>query len=149
MIYGNLKDIGDCKGKSVNLDTAIDFIKSCERNTLVDGRNEIDGENVFLNCFGYKTMTENKCFFEAHRRYLDIHIILSGNELIGVSSISQMTKTGEDVESDFAEYKGRAEHYFLMDSTKFLIAYPEDAHMVKLMDKNVSEVKKAVIKVLI
>lgn len=149
MIYGILSDIGAYKGRSANLDTAIEYIKSCDLRSLIDGRNEIDGDNVYLNCFGYKTMKEDECFFEAHRRYLDVHIVLTGNELIGVSDTASLEKTDENDETDYVGYKGKVKCYYKMNTSKFLIAYPEDAHMVKLMDREQSYVKKAVIKVLI
>ena len=42
-----------------------------------------------------------------------------------------MEETGRDAENDGINLKGKAEQFLWMEPGKVLIAFPEDAHMVK------------------
>ena len=83
MIKGKIKDLNKYKGLNANLDKAIDFILSNDVLSLEHGRNEIDGDNVFINRFSYTCKKEEDCFLEGHKDYLDIHLVLEGQELFG------------------------------------------------------------------
>ena len=56
MIYTDMNNLEHYRGMAPNLDTAIDFLKSHALSELQAGRNDVDGENVFINRFGYETM---------------------------------------------------------------------------------------------
>lgn len=85
MIYTDFSDLFRYFGISENLDTALSFLQKCDLKTLVHGRNEVDGEKVYINRFDYETLPFAETFFEAHEEYADIHLLLSGEENIGVS----------------------------------------------------------------
>ena len=113
------------------------------------GRNEVDGDFAFINCFEYETLPEEKTAFEAHEKYADIHMVISGEEKMGVSDMSLMTVTAKDEETDSIECHGPVEHYMDLTPGKVLIVFPEDAHKVKIMKDQISQVRKAVGKVLV
>lgn len=50
-----------------------------------DGRIEIDGERLYASVSTYATGTRDERRFEAHRQYIDIQVLLSGEEAIDVS----------------------------------------------------------------
>jgi YhcH/YjgK/YiaL family protein len=83
MIYTKRKNLDRYLGISPEMDTAIRYLQSADLRTLVKGRNEIDGDNVFVNRFDYQTMPQAQAIWEGHIRYADIHVLLSGNEKIG------------------------------------------------------------------
>lgn len=147
MIYFKRHNWEKYKGYSNYLDTALAYLASNDLNALVAGRNEVDGENVFINRMTYTTMTEEEAFFEAHLEYIDIHVVLAGQEYIGVSDIHVLDEFDRDEAADFIGYKGEIESKCLMNDTNMLVVFPEDAHMVKMMCDTQSVVEKMVVKV--
>lgn len=149
MIIGKIKDLNRFKGLNENLDKAIDFILNNNLLSLQEGRNEIDGNNVFLNRFSYTCMEEKDCFLEGHNDYLDIHLVLEGQELLGYTDISELTSvTKYDPKEDFIKYEGPVHTYCKSVVGDFIITFPEDAHMPKISINN-DFVEKAVCKVLV
>ena len=63
MIIGKIKDLNRYKGLNDNLDKSIDFILNTDLLSLDHGRNEIDGDNTFLNRCSYTCLEEKDCFF--------------------------------------------------------------------------------------
>lgn len=61
-----------------NLKKAFEFLKSADVDKLLDGRYEIDGENVFALVQSYRTKAENEVGWEAHKKYIDIQFIAKG-----------------------------------------------------------------------
>ncbi|MDD3340319.1 MAG: YhcH/YjgK/YiaL family protein [Lachnospiraceae bacterium] len=147
MIYGKLADLKRYRGISVYLDTAIDYLDNMRPEDLFVGRNEVRGDVVYINCMEYETVPEEEGFFEAHRDYLDIHVLLEGQEKIGVSDISSMKQNACDPKTDFWGYEGETEVWLPMDESHFFIAFPSDAHMVKIRAAEPVAVKKIVVKV--
>ena len=147
MIYAEMSDLSKYLGIHKNLDTAIRFLETCDLKTLAAGRNEVDGDNVFINRFGYETMPEEEAFFEAHEDYADIHLILSSEEKIGVSDPRFLKEFDRNPAEDFIGYHGPVENYSHMTTDKFLVAFPGEAHMVKVRYEKPARVEKAVVKV--
>lgn len=149
MIYTDFDNLERYLGMGEHLDTAIRYIKEHSLDELHNGRNEVDGDFVFINCFEYETLPEEKAAFEAHEKYADVHMVISGEERIGVSDMSLMTVTAKDEATDSIECYGETENYLILKPGKVVVVFPEDAHKVKVMTDSVSQVKKAVAKVLV
>lgn len=147
MIYAERSQLSKYYGISEHLDTAIRFLEKCDLSSLVQGRNDVDGENVYINRFDYETMPESEAFFEAHEQYADIHLLLSGEEKIGVSDPNVLEEFERDAATDYIGYRGPAESYNHMTKDKVLIAFPYEAHMVKVQFADSVKVEKAVVKV--
>ncbi|MBQ6819767.1 MAG: YhcH/YjgK/YiaL family protein [Clostridium sp.] len=149
MIVGKINDLIRYKGLNKNLDTAIDFIVNTDLNTLVDGRNEVDGDNVFINKFIYTGNEEGDGFFEGHKDYLDIHMVLSGCEKLGYADISELTAVTEyDKNTDFTKFEGNIKNYIKLEPLDFALTFPEDIHMPKIKI-NDEKIEKLVCKVLL
>ena len=66
-----------------------------------------------------------------HRRYVDIHVPLSGEETVGWTALHSLTTHPDEPfneTSDFALYSEPAATYFTVRPGEFYIMYPEDAH---------------------
>ena len=148
MIYTRMKYIEAYRGISANLDKAIDYLINTDLKNLIMGRNEIDGDRVYVNRFDYQTIPIEETAFEAHERYLDIHLIISGRERIGISDMANMTAFSKDILNDGIDCKGEIEQLINMEPGDVLIAFPHDAHMVKIESQGSCLVQKAVVKVL-
>jgi len=146
MIYTKRKNLDRYLGQSESLDTAIRYLQTADLTQLHKGRNEVDGDNVFINRFDYQTMTEEEAIWEGHIRYADIHVLLSGHEKIGGTNVDALKVTVCKPEEDFVGYEGEVETWLPMTTEDILIVYPEDVHMVKVIDGESTLVEKACFK---
>lgn len=149
MIYSNLKYIDTYKGIHANLDKAIDYLMNADLATLSLGRNEVDGDRVYINRFQYETIPMAEGIFEAHKKYLDIHILLSGREAMGICDVVKMTIEKEDEANDYVLGEGPMEQKINLEPGDAIVAFPHDAHMVKLESSGICAVDKVVVKVLL
>lgn len=148
MIYIKREQLSRYKGIGKALDTAIDYLAEKDLNELNMGRNDVDGDQVYINRFNYVTMPEAEAAWEGHKYYADIHVLLDGEEKIGVTNASSL-KAGEyDETGDFIPYEGPVDSWVTMRPGDILVVFPEDVHMVKVQLNGPSEVKKAVFKVI-
>ena len=66
---------------------------------------------------------------EAHRQYLDIQYIVSGQEIVGWAPVDTLTPTVPfDEEKDVGFYTGEYE-YIRIGPGRCYVAFPEDAHL--------------------
>lgn len=148
MIYGEIKDIHMYKGLSENLDKAIDFIISGKYKKGEIGKNIIEEDSIFFNCSKVQMTRDKGCEVEYHKRYIDIHIMLEGEEIIGYTSFDECKETMEfNNEKDYAFMQGEMKTEFFMDKNKFLILFPYEPHMALIKVGEAKEIKKVVFKV--
>lgn len=143
MIYTKRKYLERYLGHSTSLDTAIRHLLDTDLSTLHMGRNLIDADQVFVNRFDYQTVPNDQAIWEGHTQYGDIHVLLTGQELIGVSCADSLRQCKSEPENDFVGYEGDVEVWLPMTPEDILIVYPEDAHMVKVINDSSSLVQKA------
>ena len=94
------------------------------------GRIELDGDRLFINNVNPQCVTAAEQVLEVHRRYLDVHILLEGEETIGWSPLAELKeeKQAYDAEADCALYTDRPFTYVTLRPGQWLMAWPEDAH---------------------
>lgn len=145
MIFCKLEHLERYRGQSDALDKAIDFLAKTDLNTLAMGRNEIDGDRVFANRFDYDT-TEAP-LTEWHERYIDMHVVVDGQEQVGVLESAKLN--AEDAAAE--DHTCQMEEFESVCSLRpgyVLITFPEDAHSPRRIWKEPCHVRKVVIKVL-
>ena len=54
-------------------------------HTAADGRTDIDGDRLYASVASYETGLHEKRRFEAHRKFIDVQVLLEGEEAIDVS----------------------------------------------------------------
>lgn len=146
MIYVKRTQLSRYKGLVPALDTAIDYLSRTDLSTLAPGRNEVDGDNVYVNRLDYVTVPQEQAVWEGHSRYGDIHMMISGREQIGVSDVSELTQTARREAEDFLGFEGEVRVWYPMEKDDVLIVFPEDAHMVKVQLGGSMPVSRAVVK---
>lgn len=152
MIYGEIKDLGLYKGILKNLDKAIACILSGEYKNGVVGKNVIDGDSVYFNQPDFPMTKEIKDgFIENHKKYIDIHIVIEGEEKIGYISNTDIKLTKEyDEVGDYELYEGELENLFYLNPKKFIILFPGEPHMALIKGgEKTTKVKKVIFKVLV
>ena len=86
MIYDTLRNLSRYETLSPDFATTVQYLRTTDLFQLPHGRTGIAGDRVFLNRFDYTTAVRtSKTLFEAHERYLDLHIVLNGQEGIALA----------------------------------------------------------------
>ncbi len=109
---------------------------------------DLDDENFALEQV-YNSKKRNKCFFESHKRYIDVQFILEGEEIIEVSHIHDLdVDHAYDEQNDLIRYRdaNRASSLKLKKGD-VAVFFPEDAHMPCLENSHSVKVVKTVVKV--
>ena len=99
MIFDKIANAGLYKGMHPNMDKAIDFMMTHDLTALPLGKTPIDGDRVFINKMEATAAPAEGKLFEAHKKYLDIQIDLSGSEIIETGDKTHFCCT------DFSEEK--------------------------------------------
>lgn len=108
----------------------------------------IKKDEVFYNTVEFVSKPEQECKYEAHRKFMDIHYIVSGAEQIATADVKQLNlDTQYDEQKDIAFYTGNQSGRYILTSGDFMVCYPSDAHKVAMMIDKPDTVKKIVVKV--
>ncbi len=145
MIYDLLDNIGNYKGISRNLDTAIDFITKTDLNALPMGKTEVDGEEVFVNVMDATTKVLTEESYEIHKDYLDIQIDLKGTEVIAIG-LEGLEPLGE-YKPDIQFMKAARGADCVMGPGRFIVCMAEEAHAPGGCLTEPEAIKKCVFKV--
>lgn len=150
MIYAKNADALAYRGIHPNLDLALEHITPEFLASLRDNqRVGLKGDLVYCTRFTYETIPQEESFFEAHRRYLDIHIMVEGEERVDVNRPEDLKLTDAQEGNDFYAYQGESWHSTVLKPGEFLVVFPGDAHRIKVQVDGPKTVSKAVFKVCI
>lgn len=150
MIYAKNADALAYRGIHPNLDLALEHITPEFLASLRDNqRVELKGDLVYCTRFTYETIPQEESFFEAHRRYLDIHIMVEGEERVDMNRPEGLKLTDAQEGNDFYAYQGESWHSTVLKPGEFLVVFPGDAHRIKVQVDGPKTVSKAVFKVCI
>ena len=120
-------------------------------SALSDGsthQEELPG-GAYVVEMAYHTKLRPEGFFETHRKFIDVQVIVAGDELMEVTDASRIGITqAYDPSKDFAKHADTTVASVLrMQSGEAAVFWPEDAHMPSLAVREPALVRKAVIKV--
>ena len=147
MIFDKVENAKMYKGISSRLDKALELLTTVDFASKQDGKHEVDGDNLFYLVQRYKTQPLSEGKHEAHKKYIDVQLVVSGSEVIGVEILAD-----QKVETPYTEDAG---FYFpSKDMTKlkisagqFCVFYPQDLHIPSRTESASTDVVKVVIKV--
>ena len=149
MIYAELKNIKTYKGISKNLDKAIDFIVEKKYLNADFGKNIVDDDKIYFDYPETVSTRENiDLELEYHKKYIDIHIVLEGEESIAYTPFEDCIETKSyNVEEDYGLVKGKAQAELILNGKNFLLFFPEEPHLALLKIDTPKEIKKVIFKV--
>ena len=147
MIKGNISNIENLSNLPEVIINGLNYIKNANFSSLKDGKIFIDGENMFVNIQTY--MTKDDANYEAHRKYADIQYIISGSEKIGVTDYKTCSTVIAYYEANDIEFLSGTGNDVVLKEGEFVILYPEDAHKPSISINESTQVRKAVVKVLL
>lgn len=130
-------------------EAAFEFLKTADLSALELGDHEILGRDVYASVSEYEPKDPENCRFEAHRKYVDLQYIISGEEMMGVTSLDKVEETVPYVEDIvFFGTEGADAVYETATPEKFFIFFPKDAHRPSMKSSEDVAVRKVVIKLL-
>ncbi|MBQ6364808.1 MAG: YhcH/YjgK/YiaL family protein [Oscillospiraceae bacterium] len=148
MIYDKLSHLETYASVSERLTKGLRFLRDTDFSSIPDGKYEIDGKDLFYMLQSYTTREANDTP-EAHRKYIDIQYLLSGEEAIGVGAVSDMTEeVSAKPDGDVWFYHGPLSQIKL-GSGSFAVLFPQDAHAPGIAVGAPAPVRKVVVKVLL
>ncbi len=113
------------------------------------GRYELEN-NSYVNIEAYTTKMLSEAKFEAHKKYADIQILLSGIEKIYIKPADTLIcplEYNEDKDIRFFNDDIKSSDYVTLDGSNFVFIYPHEAHAPQIaFDDTPQQVKKAVVK---
>lgn len=132
------------------LTPAFEYIEKTELGSLAVGRHDIDGDRVYITVTQSKSRSPAGEKFEAHRRYADIHVLISGEEMIGAAIARDLKSViPYDQAKDIEMFEAPAEYERIrLSPGSFAVFLPGQAHLPGCHEKRPTEIKKAVVKVL-
>ena len=86
-----------------------DYVKTHDLLNAPLGRIELDGDNLFINNVNPECVPADKQVLEMHRDYIDVHILLTGQETIGWKAVETLEHQAQayQKEGDCALYSDR------------------------------------------
>ncbi|MWN06464.1 YhcH/YjgK/YiaL family protein [Gilliamella sp. Pas-s95] len=114
----------------------------------LDGRYQLDGEKWFYNINESYTSPEQERHTEFHKQFLDIQLILSGEEIIRYSLTDSTNEQCYEKKTDlFILENPRLNNFIHLTAGDFVTFYPGEPHQALCMVDVRNKVRKAVFKV--
>lgn len=154
MIFGNLEFANRYDFLNEKLQKCFAYIKENNLKSFENGVYHIDGDDLFVNIVEYTTTTIENRFFETHKKYIDLHLMLIGEEEIHLNFLHNMTiKEEYSEEKEMILLEGNSiensNSYVRLTENDFLICYPEDAHCTGVQTSKPQTIKKAIFKIIV
>jgi len=126
---------------------AFDFLRKGNISQLELAKHAIDGEKLYCSLSKGTARTRDQAFLEAHRKYIDIQFVISGNEEMGYKPVADCRHEKEpyNPEKDIMFFKDPPEKWIKMPAGSFIILFPQDSHAPLVGS---GEIHKAVVKVM-
>jgi len=144
MIYAPLKLV---KNVVPEIPELLDFIDKLNPE-LAEGKINIKNDDIFAITASYHTRKLSELVLESHQQYIDIQIVLKGEEKVMVSYADDLIIKEKSSERDLIFYhkpaKFAAELY--LKPGVFAVFFDFDIHLTQLNSYQEQEVKKTVIK---
>lgn len=98
------------------------------------GKTEELDDGIRCTISSYETVDESQAFWEAHRRYVDVHCIIHGEERVSVCSLADAQVGAYHEERDYLETKGVPLVDIRAIAGTVLCLFPNDVHRTRVQN---------------
>ena len=127
---------------------SLELLKKFKDSIYKKGKFFMDEEAIFGIGLEYDTKEPSEGLWEAHKKYLDVHLILEGEEKIHVSDFLNCKQTMDfDYENDYQLFEATMEQVVVLKKGSFLALYPNEVHKTGVKVTETVSVKKVVFKI--
>ena len=125
-----------------------DYLRTTDIASLEEGRHDILGDRLYVNVANGELRKAEDAPLEAHNRYIDVQVVIEGEEHFGWSERRNCTTPRQefDTERDIIFFDDTPQTIYKVCEGEFTILYPEDAHAPLIGE---GRVRKLIFKVLI
>ena len=144
MIFTNINDKLQNSSLTKDIQFCIDYAgKNREKIlSLENGSYDVDYNGIKMNVGKYFTKKENDKFWESHKRYLDVQIMIDGSERVAINDIRNMREKSFDSERDLIILDGDKMFDVIIENGDVLVFFPNDVHKPELDIFNSENEKK-------
>jgi len=147
MIVDSLENSALYESLHPRFKSVFSFLRQHNLDALPAGRTDLEGDALFALAQEYETKPISEGKLEAHKAYIDIQFIVSGEEFIGYAPLkNQPVAKAFDPAKDIGFYDGEA-WFTLYRKGMFAILFPHDAHLPGRHTDKPTQVKKIVFKI--
>jgi biofilm protein TabA len=118
--------------------------------SLPDGVHTVRGDTIVARVHTGHTRPAGDAVLESHRTYVDVHVVLEGQETIAVWPAGRLrVRTPYNESQDVTFYDPPTEEGARLHLAPgfFAVFFPQDAHMTQLMEQHPVAIKKLVMKI--
>lgn len=148
MIIDSLKNCKTYAALNPRFAKAFDYLLSTDLASLPDGRNEIDGDEIFLMMNRRELKRPEDAPMEVHNRYIDIQLVIQGTETFGWADRAELTQPqGEfSEEKDCLFFDDTPSLFYTVHDEQISIFFPQDGHAPMIGE---GHIVKCIVKVLV
>ena len=148
MIFERISELDRRIPFSPNLRKAAAFLRDTHLETLPAGRVEIDGDAVYGTVVE-KAVTKAPALWEAHRRYIDVHVLLAGGEHIGyIEGTAAMDGAYNEETDAWVTGQPLQGSEICMETGFAAVLFPGELHQPMIPAQPGATIKKIILKVL-
>lgn len=134
MIFTNINDKLQNSSLTKDIQFCIDYAEKNREKilSLENGSYDVDYNGIKMNVGKYFTKKENDKFWESHKRYLDVQIMIDGSERVTFNDIRNMKEKSFDLERDLVILEGNKLFDIVIENGDVLVFFPNDVHKPEL-----------------
>ena len=146
MILDTIENFKNYAAIKPEIKKSLEFLCKGDFRETKPGNYDLE-DGVYYMVQEIQSRPEEGVFFEAHRKYIDIQFVISGDDVHGYAPLSSLKiRDSYDQEKDIAFYDGTGSTFCLKPGS-FAIYFPHDAHKPNLTINEPAPLKKIVVKV--
>lgn len=148
MIYDNILKLNSYMNRYENLDKVINYINYHDISKLGLGRHEIDSDKAYVNIVESDLNDVEDGVYELHKRYLDLHMDIIGEEniLIGSDTIDKIVEK-YNCDDDYELVICPKINEVTINKNNFVICMLNEPHLPCVKTDKCNHVKKAIFKI--
>ena len=130
MIIDTLENSAGIEKLHPDFKMVFDYIKKHDLLQAEPGRIELDGDRVYISVAETVGRPLPEALIETHDKYIDVQVLLSGEETFGWKSRGQLKEGKEEYneQNDIRFYADEAGLLFTLEPGEFVVFFPEDGH---------------------
>lgn len=129
MIYDTLDRLGryDCIPRLADIQR---FLTRTDIASLPPGDIPIDGDELYVKVLSYEPKPAAENFFETHRRYMDVQLVLRGREVMELSPTAALSEhNAYDDDGDYQFFNASdGISRVTVGAKEFTVFFPGEAH---------------------
>ena len=146
MIFDSIERLGVYSKDVEALSEVAEELKKRDYKSLPAGLYYTEPNKILLQNQEYETVTESK--FEVHKKFIDVHIVLEGEENYEVAKALDKLPESFEEDKDIGFFDATRDGVFTLKEGAFVLSFPNEPHRPRVsVDGKPHFTKKIVVKI--